>query len=706
MKNVTIDAKCPFSLMLPNGNTLTCDRPTYRQHGACIFHSPFVKEKEVDFAEAFLSLLKDFENQARGSFDFAGFIFPRMIFRNIIEGRAFHKPVYWQGSKFTGRTSFVGCVFKRETDFSDVEFLGDVTFKNCPFSSRAKFIHCRFAGRASFYAARFAKRVVFQSSTFERKVDFTGSEFNEETIFQSTIFHADAVFRDCTFSDLTNFASTEFAKRGEFKGATFSNEIILVSSKIGFLKNPPSSGIVLDGAILESAYLWNMERLTGVSFRHAFLLSLNLSKKEVIDCDFTGAVFKAVLTQGWKPDRKTLRNTKHIYTDYEVLELENKQGTPTRFYRRNDESRVPAEGSFGEGEHANFTIADYLTEPLKWTLALSVPPYFRTAVLNYIQFFTDFMKVTEGVALEIRTRQEGSKLRVEFMTDSLADKELVQQQFTTYRENTTKDFASLDITFKNSQATALEIELFKIKYEQAITALKTELGYTQRLLQKEEEKNRLHDKYSALLHQAKAFSVEPQKLLTPASDVALMKAQTPIFFLTADLQDYSAATRGDHSRYPLIQTFLFDQKERIENDSVCEAVKLEGDAIKVFLRDGLRLIWVGTRLITEFQDYKYLHPTPIRGFRIVLGFGTCYREQRGSNIDYSGSPIVETVRVDQPMKRYIEEHREDPNQVWCTESFFNELVNKHSNVVFEELPPTDLDKDYGPRARLFRVKVE
>lgn len=389
-----------------------------------------------------------------------------------------------------------------------------------------------------------------------------------------------------------------------------------------------------------------------------------------------------------------------------MIETENSNGEMTRTYARNEDSRVPAEGVFGEGEHRSFTVADYLNEPLKWSMALSVPSMFRTAVLNYLQFFTDFMTITEGVSAEIRTRQEGSKIRVEFMANSEDEKRRIQDRFREYRDNTTKEFASLEIRFNNPEATEIEKELFRIRYEHNVNSLRTELNYTQRLLQKAEDNNALQEKYILLLRQAGHFAREPQNLLAPAGDGFTHQSQTPIFFLTADLKDYSNVTRVDKRQYSLIQKFLLDQRERIQKDAICEAVKLEGDAIKIFFRDGIKLVWIAKQLINEFEAFKYAQPSEIKGFRIVLGSGMCYREQRGNVIDYSGDPIIETCRVDQPMKRYLDEHHETPNQVWCTEAFYRDISLKHQNIVFEELPPIDLDKGFSLGARLFRVRVE
>jgi hypothetical protein len=493
-------------------------------------------------------------------------------------------------------------------------------------------------------------------------------------------------------------------QRADFRNSSFFNEINLSNAQFNFLKNLNVSNANFDGAVLESAYFWDLPTVTNFTFRNAFLMSTNLAYKEINNCDFTGAVFKAVLVEGWKPDKNTIKNTEYIYTDYELADHEDVLGRTQKTYTRIEESRVPADGIFGKGEHKNFTIADYLKEPLKWSFALNVPPMFRTAVLNYLQFFTDFMSITEGISVEIRTRQEGGKIRVEFMTGTVEEKELVRERFNQYRDNTAKDLASLDIMFNNSAATDLEKELFRIRYEHTINTLKTELSYTKRLLQKEEEKNQLQDKYLSLLAQAEAFTSEPQKLLTPAPSI--QQSRTPVFFLTADLKDYSKVTRSDNQQYPLVQTFLFDQKEGIAKDPVCDAVKLEGDAIKVFCRDGLKLVWIAKTIINDFERLKYKQPSAIKGFRVVLGYGTCYREQRDNHVDYSGDPIVETCRVDQAMKHYIETHGEAPSQIWCTETFYREIADKHPNVLFEELPLMNLDKGYDTAGHLFRVRVE
>jgi len=686
-----------------------CTFQNYEGHEYCIFHCPKPENDSSKsdhdrdlFRLAFVDLVE--KNSAlRPYLSFNGFVFPSINFKRLL-GHGFDRPIYFRKCTFQGNTNFRECRFSERVEFAQCEFLRFVRFNACEFLNRAIFKNCTFVGNAGFHYVRFSG-TTFEQCEFVGRVSFHGSEFSHTAAFTSSRFLSDAIFRSCKFADVANFEGSSWMRRADFRNAVFTNEISLNQSHFALLKSLDGKGAVFDGAILDEAHFWNILQLTNCSFRDAFLMSVSFADRKINDCDFTGAVFKAVLTQGWKPDSKTIENTQYIYTDYEVSERNKEADQFDRVYKRVEDSRVPAEGTFGRGEHANFTIADYLKEPLKWSLALNVPANFRTAVLNYIQFFTDFMKITEGVSLEIRTRQEGSKLRVEFMTDTAEDKELVKDRFKQYRNNTTREFASLDFRF-NSNASDVEKELFRIRYEHTINSLKTELGYTQRLLEKEEEKNALQEKYLSLLREAGVFSKESPRLLMPPLSSIPQRSRTPIFFLTADLKDYSKATQEDSRLYPAVQAFLFDQKALIEKDPVCEAVKLEGDSIKVFFRDGLKLIWIVKRLLHDFERLKYDQPTTIKGFRVVLGYGTGYREQRGDDVDYSGNFIVETCRVDKPMKKYIDEHNENPNQVWCTEAFQGEVYGKHSNLVFEELPPVDLDKGYGAAARLFRVTVE
>ncbi|MGN7610690.1 hypothetical protein ACQZV8_01245 [Magnetococcales bacterium HHB-1] len=118
-------------------------------------------------------------------------------------------------------------------------------------------------------------------------------------------------------------------------------------------------------------------------FRDAFLISLSLAEKKLIDCDFTGAVFDAVQTRGWEPDEATLKNTKYIYTNFKKKKVvEN--GRESVVYEKDKNSRVPAgDGVFGEGDYQDFRLDDYLKEPYTWSFAQKFPDEIRSSVVNY-----------------------------------------------------------------------------------------------------------------------------------------------------------------------------------------------------------------------------------------------------------------------------------------------------------------------------------
>lgn len=238
-------------------------------------------------------------------------------------------------------------------------------------------------------------------------------------------------------------------------------------------------------------------------------MSVNLSGKQLRDCDFTGAVFRSVLTVGWRLDGKTLTNTKFIYTDYRTQEHIGEDGRKYRTYEPVPDSRVPAEGEFGVGEHAAFNLATYLREPVKVNMALSVPPILRTAVSNYLQLFGDFVKVTQGIPVELRTRLEGTKLRVEFLASTEEDLGAIRESFREYQEASSLDFDQLKLKIRFATGVGkLEQELFLMKLESQLNQLRTELTYTKALLTKSEENK-------DLLLQVLAASRSPSSLLEP-----------------------------------------------------------------------------------------------------------------------------------------------------------------------------------------------
>jgi hypothetical protein len=181
--------------------------------------------------------------------------------------------------------------------------------------------------------------------------------------------------------------------------------------------------------------------------------------------------------------------------------------------------------------------------------------------------------------------------------------------------------------------------------------------------------------------------------------------ETDIYFLTADLQSYSAATRSKDGLYTVIQKFLLDLREELSNEGHCELVKLEGDSIKVFSRDGLEVIWLARKIMHQFEALKMRNPIPIDGFRAILGHGHCVKEIRPEGADFAGDCIIDTVRIDQPMKLYLKQNGLPANQIWCTEAFHDAIQGTHSNVEFVKLPPLLLDKGHPSSGDLFVVNI-
>jgi hypothetical protein len=142
-------------------------------------------------------------------------------------------------------------------------------------------------------------------------------------------------------------------------------------------------------------------------------------------------------------------------------------------------------------------------------VALAVPPVLRTAVANYLQLFGDFVKVTQGIPVELRTRFEGSKMRVEFLAGTHEDLGLIRTAFDEYRANTGTDFDTLKLRIKfSTDVPAIERDLFLMKMESQLNQLRTELTYTKALLSKSEE-------HQTLLHGILEATRSPASLLRP-----------------------------------------------------------------------------------------------------------------------------------------------------------------------------------------------
>jgi len=488
------------------GKSSPCLRHAERGKTSCLFHLPVSEKSPENFVGAFRQYLADSEGlKPSETFDCRGYVFPSI---DLTRTRFFGTADF-RGAIFTGPVDFRSSTFHSQADFHTAQFLRSAGFFGVYFESVARFLGVRFTGRAIFSASKFFGTTTFHGCKFMDFAAFQAAKFDKPLTFHANEFLKDADFRSAIFYDGADFHESSFGSRLDFQGSRFHGELRLSNAHIKFLKKLDCRRASLRGAVLHTTQIWENDTLTNYDFRDAFLLSVNLSGKRILNSDFTGAVFKSVLTIGWRPDRRTLENTRFIFTDYTTTERTGPSGKKVRVYSPIASSRVPAEGDFGRGEHADFTLYNYLHEPARLNIALSVPPVLRTAVVNYLQLFSDFLKVTQGIPVELRTRLEGSKLRVEFLANSDDDLEVIRQAFAEYQQSANLDFEQLKLRIQFSlQTPPLERELFLMKMESQLNLLRTELTYTKALLSKSEE-------HQALLKQVAEASRAPRTLLTP-----------------------------------------------------------------------------------------------------------------------------------------------------------------------------------------------
>lgn len=287
-------------------------------------------------------------------------------------------------------------------------------------------------------------------------------------------------------------------------------------------------------------------------------------------------------------------------------------------------------------------------------------------------------------------------MRVEFLANTEADLEAVKSSFEEYRRNTGRDFAELRLNISFCEQTSpLEQKLFLLEYERQLDSLKTKLSLTQALLEQSQE-------HAAFLRRLVEAKLEPPKLLLPAE---FPQHETQQFVLRADLGDYAKAIQADKRVATLIQQFVAKQQSEIRQRVGCNMVKTAGDGFLVVFSDAVKLIGVATDLASALNSFKLANPCSIGGFRFVFGYGNLTCIQTGDDRDYTGDAVVEVERIDQPMKRFLEQQGLPASEMWCTNAFHDQVESKHQNLRFEQFPEMELDKGYRTNGPLFRIAI-
>jgi hypothetical protein len=233
-----------------------CNRPTYRDHDRCIFHSDRIEEKQADFHEALKEWIGKCEtDDSIESYDFTGFVFPEISF----EKKKFVMPTDFSKSTFSGNADFYDSSFAVNANFYDSSFSGVADFEISAFSGNANFNKssfskqpifraCKFNGHASYSESVFSKGADFRVSSFSKNTDFRASRFSDRADFAESDFYDDAHFRESTFSDETIFYRISFYGVADFEKSTFSGKVDFDESS--FSKRADFSRLNGDGQLI------------------------------------------------------------------------------------------------------------------------------------------------------------------------------------------------------------------------------------------------------------------------------------------------------------------------------------------------------------------------------------------------------------------------------------------------------------------------
>lgn len=154
----------------------------------CIFHSPKIEKKQVEFQQAWEDFLEQCGDHD-GSY--------RILF-------------------------CTGFIFPIDVSFRKVTFSEDISFKETIFSKKVDFSGKKFSKYADFTGAKFLQKVNFRRAEFSEIADFMEAEFQQKSFFSQAVFTSDAFFKGTKFSGKTIFWNTCFKIRGNFTNAGFT----------------------------------------------------------------------------------------------------------------------------------------------------------------------------------------------------------------------------------------------------------------------------------------------------------------------------------------------------------------------------------------------------------------------------------------------------------------------------------------------------
>jgi uncharacterized protein YjbI with pentapeptide repeats len=227
---------------IPPEIPLDCKEQSIENSEFCIFHDKnYFEVHEQEAAKRFEEKVRKSINQNEPLICFGCYL-PSINFANVLEGKSFAQPVYFnnatfskeadfEGATFSERADFRGAIFSKKAYFGRATFSKRVSFSNVTFSESADFQGATFSDEADFGVATFSGEATYFRVTFSKEAYFSWATFREATYFERAKFSERADFRETTFSGETMFEIAIFLQRADYYGATFSKTAKFAEAK-------------------------------------------------------------------------------------------------------------------------------------------------------------------------------------------------------------------------------------------------------------------------------------------------------------------------------------------------------------------------------------------------------------------------------------------------------------------------------------------
>jgi uncharacterized protein YjbI with pentapeptide repeats len=215
---------------IPPEIPLDCKEQSTENSEFCIFHDiNHYTEHEQEAAKRFKEKVKKSINQREPLICF-GYYLPDINFANLLEGKSFAQPVYFNEATFSKEAIFGGAKFSKGAYFGGATFSKEAIFGKATFTEGAYFGGAKFTEEAYFGGATFSKEAISGDATFTEGAYFGSATFSK-AYFGDATFTEGANFGDATFSKEANFGSATFSKGAYFGGATFTEVARFDSTK-------------------------------------------------------------------------------------------------------------------------------------------------------------------------------------------------------------------------------------------------------------------------------------------------------------------------------------------------------------------------------------------------------------------------------------------------------------------------------------------